>query len=132
MWLGINLVDCVSSAAWVIGRFEATLEQMVALAVLMPIGTSMGGIAGSQTLTLMIRGLALGQIQAGNVRVLLGREMGISALNGLLWATVIALLAVVWFGSWGLGGILGSDSGQPVVRRPGGAGHSLADAAHGH
>lgn len=107
VWLGINLLTAFL-AAWVIGRFEATLEQMVALAVLMPIVASMGGIAGNQTLTLMIRGLALGQIQAGNVRVLLGREMGISALNGLLWATVIALLAVVWFGSWGLGGILGA------------------------
>jgi magnesium transporter len=107
VWLGINLVTAFL-AAWVIGRFEATLEQLVALAVLMPIVASMGGIAGSQTLTLMIRGLALGQIQRGNLRVLLHREMGISVLNGLLWAAVIALLAVAWFGSWALGGILGA------------------------
>lgn len=107
VWLGINLVTAFL-AAWVIGRFEATLEQLVALAVLMPIVASMGGIAGSQTLTLMIRGLALGQIQKGNLRVLLQREMGTSVLNGLLWAAVIALLAVVWFGNWGLGGVLGA------------------------
>jgi magnesium transporter len=107
VWLGINLVTAFL-AAWVIGRFEATLEQMVALAVLMPIVASMGGIAGSQTLTLMIRGLALGQIQKGNLRVLLHREMGTSVLNGLLWAVVIAVLAVVWFGNWGLGGVLGA------------------------
>lgn len=107
VWLGINLVTAFL-AAWVIGRFEATLEQLVALAVLMPIVASMGGIAGSQTLTLMIRGLALGQIQKGNLRVLLHREMGTSVLNGLLWAVVIALLAVVWFGNWGLGGVLGA------------------------
>jgi magnesium transporter len=107
VWLGINLVTAFL-AAWVIGRFEATLEQLVALAVLMPIVASMGGIAGSQTLTLMIRGLALGQIQKGNLRVLVNREMGTSVLNGLLWAAVIALLAVVWFGNWGLGGVLGA------------------------
>lgn len=107
VWLGINLVTAFL-AAWVIGRFEATLEQLVALAVLMPIVASMGGIAGSQTLTLMIRGLALGQIQKGNLRVLVQREMGTSVLNGLLWAAVIALLAVAWFGNWELGGILGA------------------------
>lgn len=106
LWLGINLVTAFL-AAWVIGRFQATLTQMVALAVLMPIVASMGGVAGSQTLTLVIRGLALGQVQKGNIRVLLNREVGISILNGILWAVVIALLAVAWFGDWGLGGVLG-------------------------
>ena len=106
-WLGINLCTAVM-ASMVVGLFEATLDQVVALAILMPIVASMGGIAGSQTLTLMIRGLALGQIQKGNLRVLLQREMGTSVLNGLLWAAVIALLAVVWFGNWGLGGVLGA------------------------
>jgi len=106
VWLGINLVTAFL-AAWVIGLFQATLTQLVALAVLMPIVASMGGIAGSQTLTLVIRGLALGQIQQGNVRVLLSRELGISLLNGALWAVVIALLAVAWFGDWGIGGVLG-------------------------
>ncbi|MHB8950170.1 MAG: magnesium transporter [Rhodoferax sp.] len=106
VWLGINLVTAFL-AAWVIGQFQATLTQLVALAVLMPIVASMGGIAGSQTLTLVIRGLALGQVQKGNIRVLLNREVGISILNGVLWAVVIALLAVAWFGDWGIGGVLG-------------------------
>jgi len=106
VWLGINLVTAFL-AAWVIGQFQATLAQLVALAVLMPIVASMGGIAGSQTLTLVIRGLALGQVQKGNIRILLNREVGISILNGALWAVVIALLAVAWFGDWGIGGVLG-------------------------
>lgn len=107
VWLGINLVTAFL-AAWVIGQFQGTLEQLVALAVLMPIVASMGGIAGSQTLTLVIRGLAMGQIQKGDIRLLLSREVGISILNGLLWAVVIALLAVVWFGNWGIGAVLGA------------------------
>lgn len=105
VWLGINLLTAFL-AAWVIGRFQGTLEQLVALAVLMPIVASMGGIAGSQTLTLVIRGLALGQVQKGNVRVLLSREVGVSIINGLLWALVVAALAVVWFGNWGIGGVI--------------------------
>ncbi|MDO9622440.1 MAG: magnesium transporter [Pseudomonas sp.] len=107
VWLGINLITAFS-AAWVIGMFQATLEQLVALAVLMPIVASMGGIAGSQTLTLVIRGLALGQVQKGNIRILLNRELGISILNGLLWSVVIALLSVLWFGDWGIGAVLGA------------------------
>ncbi len=107
VWLGINLVTAFL-AAWVIGQFQATLSQLVALAVLMPIVASMGGIAGSQTLTLVIRGLALGQVQKGNIRILLSREVGVSILNGALWAVVIALLAVAWFGNWGIGAVLGA------------------------
>ncbi|SFQ00887.1 magnesium transporter [Pseudomonas borbori] len=107
VWLGINLITAFT-AAWVIGLFQATLEQLVALAVLMPIVASMGGIAGSQTLTLVIRGLALGQVQKGNIRILLNRELGISILNGLLWSVVIAALAVLWFGDWGIGAVLGA------------------------
>ncbi|WP_082876927.1 magnesium transporter [Hydrogenophaga crassostreae] len=107
VWLGINLVTALLAAA-VISRFEATLQQLVALAVLMPIVASMGGIAGSQTLTLVIRGLALGQIQKGNMRLLFTREMGISVINGLLWAIVIGLLVFAWFDSAMLGGIIGA------------------------
>ena len=107
VWLGINLVTALLAAA-VISQFEATLEQLVALAVLMPIVASMGGIAGSQTLTLVIRGLALGQVQKGNLRLLFSREMGISAINGVLWALVIAALVYAWFGSPMLGGIIGA------------------------
>jgi magnesium transporter len=105
VWLGINLLTAFL-AAWVIGQFQGTLERLVALAVLMPIVASMGGIAGSQTLTLVIRGLALGQVQKGNVHLLLNREVGVSILNGLLWAVVVAAFAVVWFGDWGIGGVI--------------------------
>ncbi|HDZ56446.1 MAG TPA: magnesium transporter [Pseudomonas xinjiangensis] len=107
VWLGINLITAFL-AAWVIGQFQGTLEQIVALAVLMPIVASMGGIAGSQTLTLVIRGLALGQVGGGNARVLLLKEMGIGMLNGVLWAVVVAGLAFFWFGSWQIGGIIGA------------------------
>ena len=105
LWLGINLVTAFM-AAWVIGLFESTLEKVVALAVLMPIVASMGGIAGSQTLTLVIRGLALGHLQRSNAPVLLWKEFGIGTLNGLIWALVVAALAILWFESWQIGGII--------------------------
>ncbi|NEV64589.1 magnesium transporter [Thiorhodococcus minor] len=101
VWLGINLVT-VFLAAWVIGRFEDALEKIVALAVLMPVVASMGGIAGSQTLTLTIRGLALNQIADANLRWLLLKELGVGALNGLVWAALVALVAWLWFQSTGL------------------------------
>lgn len=105
VWLGVNLITAFLAAS-VIGQFQASLEQIVALAVLMPIVASMGGIAGSQTLTLVIRGMALGQVETGNYRVLLVKEVGIAVLNGMLWASVIAALAIIWFGSWAIGGII--------------------------
>jgi magnesium transporter len=76
IWLGVNLATAFM-AAWVVGIFQATIDQVVALAVLMPIVASMGGIAGSQTLTLMIRGLALGQVQSSNARWLMAREIAV-------------------------------------------------------
>ena len=105
VWLGVNLATAFV-AAWVVGLFQATINQVVALAVLMPIVASMGGIAGSQTLTLMIRGLALGQIQRSNARWLLGREIAVGVLNGCGWALVVAAATIAWFGSWKLGGII--------------------------
>ena len=105
VWLGVNLATAFF-AAWVVGLFQATIEQVVALAVLMPIVASMGGIAGSQTLTLMIRGLALGQVQDSNARWLMIREIAVGALNGLAWATVVAAATILWFNSWMLGGII--------------------------
>ncbi len=105
VWLGINLITAFM-AAWVIGLFESTLQQVVALAVLMPIVASMGGIAGSQTLTLVIRGLALGHVERSNARLLLLKELGIGVLNGLIWAVVVAILAIVWFGNWAIGGVI--------------------------
>jgi len=106
-WLGINLVTAFL-AAWVIGRFEATLEQIVALAVLMPIVASMGGVAGTQTLTLMVRGLALGQVGFGNLRALLGKELLVGAVNGALWAVVVALVAWAWFGDRQIALVIGA------------------------
>ena len=105
VWLGINLLTAFL-AARVIGRFEGALEKVVALAVLMPIFASRGGIAGSQTLTLMIRGLALGHVECSNASLLLWKEVGIGALNGLIWVLVVAALAIIWFGSWEIGGII--------------------------
>lgn len=96
LWLGINLLTAFL-ASWVIGQFEATLEKMVALAVLMPIVASMGGIAGSQTLTLAIRGLALGQLTSKNARHLLLKELAVGLLNSLIWAIVVAVIAGLWF-----------------------------------
>jgi len=105
VWLGVNLATAFL-AAWVIGRFEATLQEIVALAILMPIVASMGGIAGSQTLTLVIRGLALGQVGAGNARFLLRRELAVAGLNGAIWALVVGLTAYLWFGSAVLGMVI--------------------------
>jgi magnesium transporter len=107
LWLGINLITVFMAAA-VIGRFEEVLDKIVALAVLLPVVASMGGIAGSQTLTLTIRGLALDQIAKGNVRWLMGKEMAVGALNGLVWALVVAGVAFVWFGSTGIAVTIGS------------------------
>ncbi len=96
VWLGVNLMTAFL-AAWVIGIFEATIDQIVALAILMPIVASMGGIAGTQTLTLTIRGLALGQIGPSNARQLLSKELGISLLNGCFWAVVVGVVSWLWF-----------------------------------
>ncbi|WP_415888935.1 magnesium transporter [Neptuniibacter sp. SY11_33] len=96
VWLGINLLTAFIASA-VIGIFEDTIEKVVALAVLMPIVASMGGIAGSQTLTLVIRGQALGHVERSNAGWLLNREIIVGALNGVLWALVIAVVATLWF-----------------------------------
>ena len=104
-WLGANLLTAFL-ASWVIGQFQGTLEKVVALAVLMPIVASMGGIAGSQTLTLVIRGLALGQVGKSNTRWLMTKELLVGAINGVTWALVVALVSVYWFGDWEIGGII--------------------------
>ncbi|MCK4865003.1 MAG: magnesium transporter [Gammaproteobacteria bacterium] len=105
VWLGVNLLTAFL-ASWVIGLFGATIEKMVALAVLMPIVASMGGIAGSQTLTLVIRGMALGQIGKSNSHKLLLKEMWIGVWNGIIWAIVIAVVAGLWFQNSQLGFII--------------------------
>lgn len=106
VWLGINLLTALL-ASWVIGFFDQTIEQLVALAILMPVVASMGGVAGSQTLTLVIRGLALGRISAKNAAELIYKETRVGLLNGMLWALIVAGVAVFWFGNTQLGLIIG-------------------------
>jgi len=105
IWLGINLMTAFL-AAWVVGLFEATIQQIVALAVLMPIVASMGGVAATQTMTLIVRGLALGQIERANARWLLTKEIAVALLNGLAWATVVALVALAWFHQWRIAAVI--------------------------
>jgi magnesium transporter len=104
-WLGINLITAFL-AGFVVQRFESTIEKVAALAALMPIVASMGGIAGTQTVTLIIRGLALGQIQWSNARWLLFKEIAVGGLNGLIWAVVVGAVTVAWFGTWKIAAII--------------------------
>jgi magnesium transporter len=105
VWLGVNL-GTAFLAAWVVGLFESTIEDIVALAVLMPIVASMGGVAATQTLTLIVRGLALGQIERANARWLLTKEVAVAMLNGLAWATVVAIVAFLWYREWKIAGVI--------------------------
>jgi magnesium transporter len=105
VWLGVNLITAVI-ASWVIGLFEDTIEKVVALAVLMPIVASMGGNAGTQTVTLVVRGLAVGTITDANARRLLVKELMVGVLNSMLWALIVALVAIAWFHNLALGLII--------------------------
>jgi magnesium transporter len=105
LWLGVNLLTAFLAAA-VVKSFEGTIEKVAALAALMPIVASMGGIAGTQTVTLLIRGLALGQVQWANARWLLWKEIAVGGLNGLIWAVVIGGITVLWFETWQIAGII--------------------------
>jgi magnesium transporter len=96
IWLGLNLMTAII-ASIVIYLFQDTVDRVVYLAVLMPIVANMGGVAGNQTLTLVIRSMALGHISAANSRWLLGRELGVAAINGVLWAVVMAVIAYLWY-----------------------------------
>ena len=102
VWLGINLITAFIASS-VINLFQDTIEKVVALAVLMPIVASMGGVAGTQTLTVLIRGLAMGQLNTRNQRWLVAREALVGMANGILWAIVVAAAASVWFEDWTLG-----------------------------
>ena len=106
LWLGVNLLTAFL-AAWVIGLFDTTIEKQVALAILMPIVASMGGVAGSQTLTLVIRSMALGQLNDSNQRWLLRKELLVGASNGLIWAIAVAFVTILWFNSLALGILIG-------------------------
>ena len=106
LWLGINLCTAFL-AARVVGLFQGSIEQVVALAVLMPIVASMGGIAANQIVALMVRGIALGQVGSGNTAALLRKELLVSVINGLLWGLTVAGLALWWFESPALGLVIG-------------------------
>ena len=128
VWLGVNLATALLASS-VINLFQGTIEKVVALAVLMPIVASMGGIAGTQSLTILIRAMAMGQINDRNQLWLVGRESLVGLLNGVLWALVIAVTASLWFDDAVLGIIIGcamlinlitagvAGAGLPIVLR---------------
>ncbi len=107
VWLGINLLTAFL-ASWVIGQFQETLDKIVALAVLMPIVASMGGVGGTQTLTLAIRGIALGQLSGKNAIYLVMKELAVAAINGIVWAVVVGLIASYWFHSTDIALVIGA------------------------
>ena len=104
-WLALNLVTAFI-ASRVIGVFEDSIAKIVALAALMPIIAGIGGNSGNQTITMIVRALALGQITATNARKLFAKELGVSALNGLIWGGVVGLFAFLIYHSWQLGAVM--------------------------
>lgn len=107
VWLGVNLITALLAAA-VLYAFEGTLDQIVATAVLFPIVMSMGGIAGTQTLTLIVRGMATGQVSTANSPALLRKEMAVGLLNGLVFSIVVAAIATFWYRDTLLGLVMGT------------------------
>ena len=96
VWLGVNLITAFI-AVYFIGLFEATLQQKIALAILMPVVASMGGIAGTQTLIIVTRGIATGRVTSANIKTLINKEVAVSGLNGIIWSVVIGLITYYWF-----------------------------------
>lgn len=107
LWLSINLLTAFA-ASRVIGLFEGSIEKLVALATLMPIVASIGGNTGNQTVALFIRGLALDQINTGNLRYLAAKEVGVAGINGLIWGSVMGLVAFALYQNPGLGLVMGA------------------------
>lgn len=105
VWLGVNLVTAFLAAS-VVGQFEATIQQIVALAILMPIVASMGGVAATQTLTLIVRGIALGQVERANARWLFTKEISVAMLNGCIAALIVASVAYAWFRNWRIAAVI--------------------------
>jgi len=104
-WLAINLVTALI-ASRVIGLFEGSIEKIVALATLMPIVAGIGGNSGNQTTTMIVRGLALGQVASHNMQSLIGKELGVALLNGLIWGGVLAMIAYALYGNYQLGFVM--------------------------
>ena len=107
LWLAINLATAFI-AATVVSRFEGTIEKVAALAALMPIVASMGGIAGTQTVTLIVRGIAIGQVEWKNARWLLWKEIAVGGLNGVIWAVIVGIVTVAWYQNWRISAIIAS------------------------
>jgi magnesium transporter len=104
-WLAVNLVTAFI-ASRVIGMFEGSISKLVALAALMPIIAGISGNSGNQTITMIVRALAVGQISGANARKLFAKELGVSALNGLIWGGVVGLFAFLIYHSWQLGVVM--------------------------
>ena len=104
-WLAVNLVTAFI-ASRVIGVFEDSIAQLVALAALMPIVAGIGGNSGNQTITMIVRALALGQIQGRYWAKLLGKEIGVALLNGAVWGTLLGAIAYLFYGNVALGGVM--------------------------
>ena len=107
LWLGVNLCTAFLAAA-VVDIFQTTVDKIVLLAVLMPVVPSMGGVAGSQSLTIITRAMALGQIDRTNVKRIMRKELLVGLLNGAGWAIVVAAFTYLWFGDWRIGGVIGA------------------------
>jgi magnesium transporter len=105
LWLGINLATAFLAAS-VVDLFQTTLDKIVLLAVLMPVVPSMGGVAGSQSLTIITRAIALGQIDKTNADRILRKELLVGILNGVAWSLVVALFTYLWFGQWDIGAVI--------------------------
>jgi magnesium transporter len=107
LWLGVNLFTAFV-AAGVVEQFQTALDRVVLLAVLMPVVPSMGGVAGTQSLTIITRAIALGQINKDNAAWILRKELMVGVLNGIGWAIIVSLFTYWWFEEWVIGGIIGA------------------------
>lgn len=114
LWLGINLATAFIAAS-VVDLFQSTIDKIVLLAVLMPVVPSMGGIAGTQSLTIMTRAIALGQIDRSNAGGIFQKEIFVGIFNGVLWAVVVAAFTYLWFGDWRIGAVIAGAMGINLV-----------------
>jgi magnesium transporter len=105
LWLGVNLATAFLAAS-VVDLFQSTIDKIVLLAVLMPVVPSMGGVAGSQSLVVITRAIALGQIDRNNAKGIFRKELLVGILNGLAWSFVVAVFTYLWFGDWRIGSVI--------------------------